>query len=98
MLHAGFSAVRQSGFRGFWDVVLLERRLGFVPSLREANGSRECAPDDRLRDEAIQFFGAALDCVAEPVNRRRFAPTGRFAATHVGEKRDNMISEESNDV
>jgi len=24
------------------------------PSLRGANGSRECAPDDRLRDEAIQ--------------------------------------------
>src|SRR3982074_163085 len=23
-------------------------------SLREADGSRECAPDDRLRDEAIQ--------------------------------------------
>jgi hypothetical protein len=22
--------------------------------LREANGSRECAPDDMLRDEAIQ--------------------------------------------
>src|SRR5712691_9255453 len=25
-----------------------------TPSLRGANGSRECAPDDRLRDEAIQ--------------------------------------------
>src|SRR5258708_9555963 len=25
-----------------------------IPSLRGANGSRECAPDDRLRDEAIQ--------------------------------------------
>jgi hypothetical protein len=24
--------------------------------LRGADGSRECAPDDRLRDEAIQFF------------------------------------------
>jgi hypothetical protein len=24
--------------------------------LRGANGSRECAPDDRLRDEAIQSF------------------------------------------
>jgi len=24
-----------------------------LPSLRGANGSRECAPDDRLRDEAI---------------------------------------------
>jgi len=27
-----------------------------APSLRGANGSRECAPDDRLRDEAIQLF------------------------------------------
>jgi hypothetical protein len=26
------------------------------PSLRGANGSRECAPDDRLRDEAIYLF------------------------------------------
>src|ERR1700676_5331170 len=25
-----------------------------LTSLRGANGSRECAPDDRLRDEAIQ--------------------------------------------
>jgi 4-hydroxy-tetrahydrodipicolinate synthase len=29
----------------------IERR---APSLRGANGSRECAPDDRLRDEVIQ--------------------------------------------
>jgi hypothetical protein len=27
-------------------------------SLRGANGSRECAPDDRLRDEAIHSFFA----------------------------------------
>ena len=26
-----------------------------TPSLRGANGSRECAPDDRLRDEAIHY-------------------------------------------
>jgi hypothetical protein len=26
-----------------------------LPSLRGANGSRECAPDDRLRDEAIHL-------------------------------------------
>jgi len=32
--------------------------------LRGANGSRECAPDDRLRDEAIQTFFVALDCFA----------------------------------
>src|SRR6185437_922546 len=34
------------------------------PSLRGANGSRERAPDDRLRDEAIQSLLAALDCFA----------------------------------
>jgi hypothetical protein len=27
--------------------------------LRGANGSRECAPDDRLRDEAIPLFAAS---------------------------------------
>jgi len=31
----------------------IERR---APALRGANGSRECAPDDRLRDEAIHPF------------------------------------------
>jgi hypothetical protein len=30
-----------------------------IPPLRGANESRECAPDDRLRDEAIQTFLAA---------------------------------------
>jgi hypothetical protein len=32
--------------------------------LRGANGSRKCAPDDRLPDEAIQAFFMALDCFA----------------------------------
>jgi hypothetical protein len=35
-----------------------------VPSLRGANGPRECAPDDRLRDEAIQNHDMhPTDCV-----------------------------------
>jgi hypothetical protein len=33
-----------------------------LPSLRGANGSRECAPDDSLRDEAIHA-SALLRCV-----------------------------------
>jgi hypothetical protein len=33
-------------------------------SLRGANGSRECAPDDKLRDEAIHSFRAVMDCFA----------------------------------
>jgi putative endonuclease len=42
------------------------REIGYdpSPSLRGANGSRACAPDDRLRDEAIQSSHAALDCFA----------------------------------
>src|SRR3977135_3842561 len=36
----------------------------YLPSLRGANGSRECAPDDRLRDEAIQPSFVAVDCFA----------------------------------
>src|SRR5258706_5180294 len=32
------------------------RDCGGATSLRGANGSRECAPDDRLRDEAIHSF------------------------------------------
>src|SRR5674476_94800 len=36
-----------------------------MPSLRGANGSRERAPDDRLRDEAIQLFClSGMDCFA----------------------------------
>jgi hypothetical protein len=33
-----------------------DRARFLFPSLRGANGSRECAPDDRLRDEAIHSF------------------------------------------
>src|SRR6266702_3651446 len=37
----------------------------YLPSLRGANGSRECAPDDRLRDEAIHNLSyPSLDCFA----------------------------------
>ena len=36
-------------------------RIHVLPSLRGANGSRECAPDDRLRDEAIHSFLAWRD-------------------------------------
>src|SRR5207248_4018127 len=41
---------------------LMEKRCvgsALLPSLRGANGSRECAPDDRLRDDAIQPLLAA---------------------------------------
>jgi hypothetical protein len=42
-----------------------QRRI--LPSLR-ANGSRECAPDDRLREAIHSFFAGHMDCfVAEPV-------------------------------
>jgi hypothetical protein len=38
-------------------------------------------------DEAIQFFCVVPDCFAEPVIRRRFAPTEWRAMTQVGEAR-----------
>src|SRR5438552_16641373 len=43
----------------------LEELTRAVPqgtSLRGANGSRECAPDDRLGDEDSRTFSVALDC------------------------------------
>jgi hypothetical protein len=43
-----------------------------MPSLR-ANGSRECAPDDKL-SEAIHFTAGSMDCfVASAPLRKRFA-------------------------
>ena len=38
-----------------------EHNPSLAASLRGANGSRECAPDDRLRDEAIQAYFAWRD-------------------------------------
>jgi hypothetical protein len=60
------------------------RSRSYIPtSLRGANGSRECAPDDRLRDEAIYsyFLRCYMDCFAEPVIGRRFVPTRWLAMT-----------------
>jgi hypothetical protein len=53
-----------------------------APSLRGANGSRERAPDDRLRDEAIQSFFEVLDCFAESVIGRAFRPIRWLAMTN----------------
>ncbi len=36
------------------------REREVMPSLRGANGSRECAPDDRLRDEAIHITAVGV--------------------------------------
>jgi hypothetical protein len=41
-------------------------RLRLLTSLRGANGSRECAPDDRLRDEAIHFPFVVRLWIASP--------------------------------
>src|SRR6266403_4527882 len=44
------------------------------PLLRGANGSRECAPDDRLRDEAIHtFFCGANGLLRYARNDEEFA-------------------------
>src|SRR5712675_3254207 len=42
--------LQSTSSRFFWFIAQFSRES----SLRGANGSRECAPDDRLRDEAIQ--------------------------------------------
>jgi hypothetical protein len=53
-----------------------------------ANGSRECAPGDRLRDEAIQLLRGAMDCFASlamtmidvrrgPISQLRYAVNSR---------------------
>jgi hypothetical protein len=47
------------------------------PSLRGANGSRERAPDDRLRDEAIHPV-SALDCFASLAMTKNDAVQRRF--------------------
>jgi hypothetical protein len=43
-------------------------------------------PDDKLRDEAIGFAVCLPNCFAEPVIRRRFAPT-RWLAMAIQQKR-----------
>jgi hypothetical protein len=51
----------------------------------EAGASRECAPDDRLGDEAIQRSShQALDGFAEPVIGPRFSPARWLAVTVCG--------------
>jgi len=46
----------------------------------EPTGPAFGGPDDKLRDEAIQLCGP-MDCFAEPVIGRRFAPTRWLAMT-----------------
>jgi hypothetical protein len=53
------------------------------PSLRGANGSRECAPDDGLRDEAIQLVRGPMDCFAS------------LAVTAIGVPRDPISQSRS---
>jgi hypothetical protein len=48
-------------------------RAYVMTSLRGVNGSRECAPDDRLRAEAIQ---------ASPSRRRLWIASLALAMTH----------------
>ncbi|MGO8909750.1 MAG: hypothetical protein ACLQDM_10585, partial [Bradyrhizobium sp.] len=45
------------------------QRISELAQLRGANGSRECAPDDRLRDEAtILPLRGEMDCFANARN------------------------------
>jgi hypothetical protein len=47
----------------------------------EPTGPAFGRPDDKLRDEAIQSVLAAMDCFAEFIIGRRFAPTRWLAMT-----------------
>jgi len=42
----------------------MPRTYHLSPSLRGATGSRECAPDDKLFDEAIHSLSGEMDCFA----------------------------------
>src|SRR5258708_2304638 len=54
----------------------------FVRHCEEPRGPAFGGPDDKLRDEAIQFLLCGfLDCFAEPVIGRRLAPTRWLAMT-----------------
>jgi len=61
---------RKGGFRPVYSPLALarsirRRRRYFSLQQRGANGSRECAPDDRLRDEAIHLpLRGEMDCFA----------------------------------
>src|SRR5882724_2942645 len=90
---SGLLARRALGTPCSWNVV-----VGLFRHCEKPTGRANARPMTGSATKRSSFFRAALDCVAEPVIRRRFAPTRRLAVTHVGEKRDNMISEESNDV
>jgi hypothetical protein len=48
--------------------------------LRGANGSRECAPDDRIRDEAIHLFSRGRFGIASLA----LATTGVFMTVLLG--------------
>jgi hypothetical protein len=51
-----------------------------VPSGSDLNSGRHC---EERSDEAIQLYRGKLDCFAEPVIGRRFAPTRSLAMTAI---------------
>jgi hypothetical protein len=57
--------------------ILFEQRLALSPSLR-ANGSRECAPDDRLR-EAIHFAAQRKSGLLRRFRLRSLSYSGQVA-------------------
>jgi hypothetical protein len=57
--------------------------------LREANGSRECAPDDKLRDEAIQDYVCSSGLLRFARNDRYRQPVLSHR-TYIGLCRPNL--------
>src|SRR5579872_7350098 len=64
--------------RSGMGVLMFEAAIQFNPSL-QANGSRECAPDDRLREAIHEGAGGQMDCfvasllvLAQPARMQSF--------------------------
>src|SRR5216683_1868515 len=75
MMESRGRSVLDTPFAGYDDSFWSSAAPKSVTSLR-ATGSRECAPDDRLREATHTFFAASMDCFAEPVIGRAFARPG----------------------
>src|ERR1700704_5135936 len=63
-VRAGMDAARRGEFVSEREMEAFYQMHHRPSSLRGANGSRECAPDDRLRDEAIYAFHSAERWIA----------------------------------
>src|SRR3984957_14971614 len=71
------------------------RSRSHVPSSLRANGSRECAPDDRLSEAIHLSARRAMDCFADASQRRinNITAGGRAIARRTGTERPYFAAE-----